>query len=77
MRFLSGLALGAALVGAATSVLSEDGTSGVRGYTEVRGSKIYIETFGSGAPLVFLHGGLLYFDNSFAKQRDYFQPPEK
>src|SRR5450755_1075330 len=46
-------------------------------YLDVRGSRIYVETFGSGAPLVFLHGGLLFFDNSFAKQRDYFSSTRK
>lgn len=39
---------------------------------EVRGVKLYVETFGRGAPLVFLHGGLLFFENNFGKQRDYF-----
>jgi pimeloyl-ACP methyl ester carboxylesterase len=41
-------------------------------YLEVDGSRLYVETFGSGAPMVFLHGGLRFFDTSFAKQRDYF-----
>jgi pimeloyl-ACP methyl ester carboxylesterase len=39
---------------------------------EVRGAKFHVETFGSGAPIVFLHGGAHYFDNSFQLQRDYF-----
>src|SRR3954469_7489840 len=39
---------------------------------EVRGIKLYTETFGHGPPVVFLHGGLHFFDNSFAHQRDYF-----
>lgn len=39
---------------------------------EVRGSRLYIEISGSGRPVVFLHGGLHYFDNSFAAQRDEF-----
>jgi pimeloyl-ACP methyl ester carboxylesterase len=39
---------------------------------EVRGAKFYVETFGSGAPIVFLHGGAHFFDNSFRLQRDYF-----
>lgn len=41
-------------------------------YRDIRNSKIYVETIGTGPPILFLHGGLLYFDNSFAKQRDYF-----
>lgn len=41
-------------------------------FIEVRGSRLYTETIGSGPPIVFLHGGILFFDNAFAKQRDYF-----
>jgi pimeloyl-ACP methyl ester carboxylesterase len=39
---------------------------------EVHGVKLYAEVSGSGPPLVFLHGGLSYFDSSFAKQKAYF-----
>ena len=46
-------------------------------WVEVRGNRLYIETFGSGAPLLFLHGGVVYFDNNFAAQRDYFAPLRK
>jgi Predicted hydrolases or acyltransferases (alpha/beta hydrolase superfamily) len=46
-------------------------------FYEVRGAKVYVETFGSGAPIVFLHGGLVFFDTNFAKQRDYFAPFRK
>ncbi len=38
----------------------------------VRGSQLYIESFGHGRPILFLHGGLHFFDNSFGPQRDYF-----
>jgi pimeloyl-ACP methyl ester carboxylesterase len=41
-------------------------------FVEVRGAKLYVETFGGGAPILFLHGGAAFFDNSFAAQRDYF-----
>ena len=41
-------------------------------FLDVRGSHLYVETIGSGPPLVFLHGGVLSFDNNFAKQRDDF-----
>ncbi len=41
-------------------------------FVEVRGSRLYVETFGSGKPVVFLHGGLHHFDYSFAEQRDEF-----
>jgi pimeloyl-ACP methyl ester carboxylesterase len=39
---------------------------------EVRGSRLYVQISGNGSPVVFLHGGLHHFDNSFAKQRDEF-----
>jgi len=39
---------------------------------EARGSRLYVEVQGSGSPVVFLHGGLHHFDNTFAKQRDVF-----
>lgn len=39
---------------------------------EVNGTKLYTETYGRGTPILFLHGGLLYFDNNFTNQRDYF-----
>ena len=41
-------------------------------YVEVRGAKLYTQIYGRGPPIVFLHGGMAFFDNSFAKQRDYF-----
>jgi hypothetical protein len=41
-------------------------------FVEVRGSRLYVQIFGSGRPVVFLHGGLHHFDNSFSKQRDEF-----
>ena len=41
-------------------------------YYEVRGARLYTQIYGHGPPIVFLHGGMAFFDNSFAKQRDYF-----
>ena len=41
-------------------------------FVEVRGSRLYVQISGNGRPVVFLHGGLHHFDNSFAKQRDDF-----
>lgn len=41
-------------------------------FVEVRGSRLYVQISGNGRPVVFLHGGLHHFDNSFAKQRDEF-----
>ena len=46
-------------------------------FVEVRGAKLYVETFGGGAPILFLHGGAVFFDNNFAAQRDYFAPFRK
>jgi len=62
---------------AAVSVLGSfgaypDDTTGTHRYYEVRGAKLYVQTYGHGAPIVFLHGGMAFFDISFAKQRDYF-----
>jgi pimeloyl-ACP methyl ester carboxylesterase len=39
-------------------------------FVDARGSRLYVQVSGSGRPVVFLHGGLHHFDNSFAKQRD-------
>lgn len=64
--FLAVVLMACAWVASAATPLE----SGV--YRDIRNSRIYVETIGSGPPLLFLHGGLLYFDNSFAKQRDYF-----
>jgi len=47
-------------------------TSGTHRYYEIRGAKLYTQAYGHGAPIIFLHGGTVFFDNSFANQRDYF-----
>jgi pimeloyl-ACP methyl ester carboxylesterase len=49
-----------------------DGPAGTQHYVEVRGAKLYTQIYGRGPPIVFLHGGMGFFDISFAKQRDYF-----
>lgn len=54
------------------ALLAEGATPRTGGLHEVRGVKLYVETFGSGPPIVFLHGGLHCFDNSFPQQLDYF-----
>jgi pimeloyl-ACP methyl ester carboxylesterase len=38
----------------------------------VNGASLYTETIGHGTPILFLHGGLLFFDNNFPSQREYF-----
>jgi pimeloyl-ACP methyl ester carboxylesterase len=45
---------------------------GTHEYYFVNGAKLYTESFGQGSPVLFLHGGLMFFDNAYAKQRDYF-----
>ena len=49
-----------------------DSSGGSHRYVEVHGAKLYTQSFSHGAPIVFLHGGLVFFDNNYAKQRDYF-----
>jgi pimeloyl-ACP methyl ester carboxylesterase len=45
---------------------------GTHEYYFVNGVKLYTESFGHGTPVLFLHGGLMFFDNAYSKQRDYF-----
>src|SRR5205807_9253870 len=71
MNSVTGALLAAvcALTSAAAYPVSPSGT---QRFYEVRGAKLYTETFGHGPPILFLHGGMLFFDNNFEKQRDYF-----
>jgi pimeloyl-ACP methyl ester carboxylesterase len=39
---------------------------GTHEYRSVNGARLYVESFGHGTPLVFLHGGLMFFDNAYA-----------
>jgi pimeloyl-ACP methyl ester carboxylesterase len=48
-----------------------DSSGSTQRYYEVRGAKLYTQIYGHGPPIVFLHGGMMFFDNSFARQRDY------
>ena len=41
-------------------------TPSTTGYADVNGLHLYYETYGSGAPLVLLHGGMLTIDLNFA-----------
>jgi pimeloyl-ACP methyl ester carboxylesterase len=62
-----------AVAAALSSVVSiADNSGGTQRYIEVGGAKVYVQIYGHGPPIVFLHGGMTYFDPSFAKQRDYF-----
>jgi pimeloyl-ACP methyl ester carboxylesterase len=49
-----------------------EASGGTQRYFEVRGAKLYTQICGRGPPILFLHGGMTFFDDSFAKQRDYF-----
>lgn len=64
------LAIACAL--AATPSQAEDTIAAAGHLHEVRGARLYIESQGSGPPIVFLHGGVVYFESNFAMQRDYF-----
>ena len=50
---------------------AEDASSSGRLY-DVPGGKLYTQIFGRGPPILFLHGGTVFFDNNFEHQRDYF-----
>jgi pimeloyl-ACP methyl ester carboxylesterase len=41
-------------------------------FHQVHGARLYVETSGHGPPVLFLHGGMMFFDSGFARQRDYF-----
>jgi pimeloyl-ACP methyl ester carboxylesterase len=71
MNRLKRVLLGVTSAVACAAVLAADG-SGTQRFYEVRGTRLWVETFGHGPPVVFLHGGMVFFDNSFANQRDYF-----
>jgi pimeloyl-ACP methyl ester carboxylesterase len=71
MIYFKGVILIAALA-LAPAIGCADSLSGTQRYVEVRGVRLYTQIYGHGPPIVFLHGGMAFFDNSFAKQRDYF-----
>jgi pimeloyl-ACP methyl ester carboxylesterase len=39
---------------------------------DVNGVQLFVEMSGKGSPILFLHGGLSYFDEAFAAQKAYF-----
>jgi pimeloyl-ACP methyl ester carboxylesterase len=41
-------------------------------YYQVGPARLWVETFGHGPPILFLHGGMMDFDNAFPSQRAYF-----
>jgi pimeloyl-ACP methyl ester carboxylesterase len=62
----------AAIVGVVLGACAASPVASTRELVEIHGSRLYVEKFGSGAPIVFLHGGLHHFDNTFQKQLDDF-----
>jgi pimeloyl-ACP methyl ester carboxylesterase len=56
-----------ALFAAASAAVPANGR-----YYEVNGKKLFVEKLGAGAPVVFLHGGMTFFDNSYPAQREAF-----
>jgi pimeloyl-ACP methyl ester carboxylesterase len=71
MNSLAG-AIISAVAALAAATATADAASGTQRYLEVRGARLYTQIYGHGPPVLFLHGGMVFFDNSFAKQRDYF-----
>jgi pimeloyl-ACP methyl ester carboxylesterase len=71
VNILAGIIL-SAVAALAPVAADADGISDTKRYYEVNGAKLYTQIYGHGPPIVFLHGGMVFFDNSFAKQRDYF-----
>ena len=71
MNIVAGAILAAVAALAAPAAIAES-SNGTQRYYEVRGAKLYTQIYGHGPPIVFLHGGMVFFDNSFARQRDYF-----
>jgi pimeloyl-ACP methyl ester carboxylesterase len=65
------IAVAAFALGPLGAHAATDGPVSSQSY-DIRGAKIHVEIAGSGPPIVFLHGGLVFFDNNFAGQRDYF-----
>jgi pimeloyl-ACP methyl ester carboxylesterase len=66
------LIVAVACAAAATPAYPDASAIPTHRYHDVHGARLYVETFGSGAPIVFLHGGLVFFETNFASQRDYF-----
>jgi pimeloyl-ACP methyl ester carboxylesterase len=64
--------LGLVLSLSAMSAAGQDNAATSGRLYDVRGTKLYVETFGSGTPVLFLHGGVHFFDNSFPQQQKYF-----
>ena len=67
----SWVALAALIVLGSVSARSADPAGSGKLYP-VRGAMLYVRSIGHGRPILFLHGGMQFFDNALAKQRDFF-----
>lgn len=72
MRTLPALIASLPLLATVVAPSAGPGSADSASLVEVRGARLYVQTFGNGAPMVFLHGGLHHFDVTFARQRDEF-----
>ena len=77
MNFGSLLSFSRVAFTASVGFIALSGFSGAAGVDsgrlyEVGRARLYVETSGAGPPIVFLHGGLSFFERSFAGQKSYF-----
>jgi pimeloyl-ACP methyl ester carboxylesterase len=70
MRKTGWFALAAAMF--ASAMTAPSALADAARYYQIGAAKLYVETFGRGPPILFLHVGMMFFDNSFANQREYF-----
>jgi pimeloyl-ACP methyl ester carboxylesterase len=71
MKYLFASVLVAFTLCSSSGAYSAD-TTGTHRFFEINGARLYTEKFGHGPPILFLHGGSVFFDNNFSHQRDYF-----
>jgi pimeloyl-ACP methyl ester carboxylesterase len=69
----------AVLIDSPPQVQAAEPIARTREFIEVGRSKVFVDVSGSGkgSPIVFLHGGIHHFDNSFEYQRDDFASTRK
>lgn len=71
MRRLPAALLATVIAFACTPAAAQD-SGGSHRFVEVRSAKLFTQISGHGPPILFLHGGLQFFDPSFLHQRSYF-----
>ena len=69
-RVLVYLFLGLTALNCLGADASDEGAT--HGYYAINGARLYVESIGHGPPILFLHGGLMFFDNAYAKQIPFF-----